>query len=67
MGFSWQGYWSGSPCPPPGALPDPGFKLESLQACLPSALTPSAAALLTSVVTMTSDVMLGSQEYRYIL
>ena len=26
MGFSWQGYWCGLPCPPPGDLPDPGFK-----------------------------------------
>ena len=24
MGFSRQEYWSGSPCPPPGDLPDPG-------------------------------------------
>ena len=23
MGFSWQEYWSGLPCPPPGDLPDP--------------------------------------------
>ena len=29
MGFSRQGYWSGSPCPPPGALPDPGIKPAS--------------------------------------
>ena len=26
MGFSRQGYWSGLPCPPPGALPDPGIE-----------------------------------------
>ena len=25
MGFSRQEYWSGLPCPPPGALPDPGI------------------------------------------
>ena len=24
MAFSRQEYWSGSPCPPPGDLPDPG-------------------------------------------
>ena len=24
MGFSWQEYWNGLPCPPPGNLPDPG-------------------------------------------
>ena len=27
--FSRQEYWSGSPCPPPGDLPDPGIKTES--------------------------------------
>ena len=26
MGFFRQEYWSGSPCPPPGDLPDPGIK-----------------------------------------
>ena len=26
MGFSRQEYWGGLPCPPPGALPDPGIK-----------------------------------------
>ena len=30
MGFSWQEYWSGFPCPPPGDLPDPGIEPESL-------------------------------------
>ena len=29
MGFSRQEYWSGSLCPPPGNLPNPGIKLES--------------------------------------
>ena len=28
--FSRQEYWSGSPCPPPGDLPDPGIKPEFL-------------------------------------
>ena len=27
MGFSRQEYWSGLPCSPPGALPDPGIEL----------------------------------------
>ena len=39
MGFSRQEYWSGSPCPPPGDLPDPGTEPGSpaLQAdALPS-------------------------------
>ena len=30
MGFSRQEYWSGSPFPPPGDLPNPGMKLTSL-------------------------------------
>ena len=30
MGFSRQEYWSGLPCPPPGDLPEPGIKPESL-------------------------------------
>ena len=29
MGFFWQEYWSGLPCPPPGDLPDP-----SIEPCL---------------------------------
>ena len=28
MGFSRQKYWSGLPCPPPGALLNPGMELE---------------------------------------
>ena len=31
MGFSWQEYWSGLPCPPPGDLPDPGIEPVSLK------------------------------------
>ena len=30
ISFSRQDYWSGSPCPPPGDLPDPGIELASL-------------------------------------
>ena len=30
MEFSGQEYWSGLPCPPPRALPDPGIKPTSL-------------------------------------
>ena len=30
MGFSGQECWSGSPCPPPGNLPDPGIETVSL-------------------------------------
>ena len=34
MGFSRQEYWSGSPCPPSGYLPNPGIEpgLPALQA-----------------------------------
>ena len=30
MGFSRQEYWSGSPFPPPGGLPNPGIEPASL-------------------------------------
>ena len=29
MGFSWQEYWSGLPCLPPGDLPNPGIESAS--------------------------------------
>ena len=31
IGFSRQEYWSGSPCLPPGGLPDPGIESVSLK------------------------------------
>ena len=31
MGFFWQEYWSGLPCPPPEDLPDPGIEPMSLR------------------------------------
>ena len=31
MGFSRQEYWSGLPCPPLGACPDPGMEPVSLK------------------------------------
>ena len=34
MGFSGQQYWSGLPFPPPGDLPYPGIKPESLRSPL---------------------------------
>ena len=30
LGFPWQEYWSGMPCPPPGDLPDPWIEPVSL-------------------------------------
>ena len=29
MGFSWQEYWSGLPCPPPEDIPNPGVEPAS--------------------------------------
>ena len=34
MEFSRQQYWSGSPCPPPGDLPNPGIKPMSLSSAV---------------------------------
>ena len=36
MGFSKQKHWSGLPCPPPGDLPDPGIKPESVTSLAPA-------------------------------
>ena len=39
MGFSRQEYWSGLPCSPPGALPDPGIEPPSFMSpALPGSL-----------------------------
>ena len=37
--FSKQEYWSGSPCPPPGDLPNPGIKSRSPRLQVDSLLT----------------------------
>ena len=42
MDSSRQEYWSVSPCPPPGHLPDPGIKLTSLTTLAGRCLTTSA-------------------------
>ena len=44
MGFSWQEYWSGLPCPPPGDLPNP--RIESMSPESPALL---ADSLLTEL------------------
>ena len=36
MGFPGQEYWSGLPFLSPGDLPDPGFKLMSIDLLMPS-------------------------------
>ena len=33
-GFSRQEYWSGSPCPSPGDLPDPRIEPATLVSCI---------------------------------
>ena len=38
MGFSRQDYWSRSPCPPPGDLPNPGIKPTSLMSPMPAGM-----------------------------
>ena len=39
MGFTRQEYWSGLPCSPPGALPDPGIEPSSFTSpALPDSL-----------------------------
>ena len=42
MGFSKQEYWSGSPPPPPGDLPDPGTELLTSPALADGFFTTSA-------------------------
>ena len=54
MGFSRQEYWSGSPFPSPGDLPDPGIK--------PKSPTLQADAL-TSEPPGKPDIKKGWQEY----
>ena len=48
MGFSWQEYWSGLPCPPPGDLPDPGVVPTSvLSPALASGFFPRSLIMLS--------------------
>ena len=44
MGFFWQEYWSGLPCPPPGDLPDPGIEPVSWCPVLASRFLTTSAA-----------------------
>ena len=52
MGFSRQEYWSGLPCPPPGALPDPGIE--------PTSLTSLALASGFFTIAITREALLLS-------
>ena len=51
MGFSWQRYWSGSPFPSPGDLPDPGIR-QGLWHCRQtlSSLSPREALNLSLII-----------------
>ena len=52
MGFSRQEYWSGSPCPPPGDLPNPGIEPVSLTVApggQSSGVSALASALLVNI------------------
>ena len=60
MGFSWQGYWRGLPCPPPGDLLDPGTETHvscvlHWQAGSPP-LAPPGKLLLLSYLVMSNSV-----------
>ena len=58
MGFSRQEYWGGLPCPPPGDLPDPGIKPESL-------MSPAlAGGFFTTSATWKPGLLLGLDYYK---
>ena len=50
MGFSWQEYWSGFPCPSPGDLPDPGIEPGSFMSLA------LAGGLLTTRATIIFNI-----------
>ena len=64
MGFSWQEYWSGLPCPPPGDLPDPGIEpmflappaLREGSSLLESPAAAAAAKSLQSCPTLCNPI-----------
>ena len=58
MGFSRQEYWSGLPCPPPGDLPKPGFKVESL-------ISPALAGGFFTTSTNWEAQMFDKKPYKY--
>ena len=53
MEFSRQEYWSGSPCPSPGDLPDPGIKTRSpaLQADFLLSEPPRSPSLVAQIMS----------------
>ena len=59
MGFFRQEYWSGLPCPPPGALPDPGIKPASLvSSALAGRISTTGATLETQTWVVTCKAAL---------
>ena len=75
MGLSRQEYWSGLPCPPPGALPHPGMEARSVESpalqadSLPAELlgSPMSITIITKI-TVCLPVELqetGADEYKW--
>ena len=59
MGFSRREYWSGSPCPPPENLPDPGLKPASL-------MSPALAGrFFTTTATWEAQRLYGPNPLQY--
>ena len=50
VGFSWQEYWGGWPCPPVGDSPNPGTELTSLT-------SPALAASFFTVISATWEAI----------
>ena len=60
MGFSRQEYWSGSPCPPPGDLPNPGIKPASFTSpALAGGLFTTSATWEDSLVPYNLPIICG--------
>ena len=71
MGFSRQEYWSGSPFPPPGDLPDPEIECMSLMspALAGGFFTTSAtweATIYESEVYVTMEKLLNLSESQFL-
>ena len=58
MGFSWQEYWSGFPCPPSGDLPNPETKTMSLMspALAGGFFTASATWEVSTILSYTFEI-----------
>ena len=57
MGFSRQECWNGLPCPPPGALPNPGIEPKSL-------MSPElAGGFLTTSIALEAQILTTTKLY----